>query len=250
MRDGLLIAALSLVPQRTFSTALGRLAQHTASRLLIHAFAWAYRIDSAELDRPLSAFESLQAFFQRPLPPGARPIAAAEVVSPVDGTLAATGTIHSDRFQQSERQLGRASALLQTTDAKLDGQGYVVLYLSPRDYHGVHAPFAGRVTRLSYVPGRLWPVFAAATRRIPGLFEGNERLVVALETARGPAAVVLVGALGVGQIDCPLSEGDTLAAGDLVGRFGFGSTVILIVPRAAWNAPGGAEVRVGEPLTG
>lgn len=249
MRDGLLISALSLVPQRAFSTSLGRLAQSAASRLLIRAFVGFYRVDCSELDRPLSAFPTLQAFFQRPLPPGARPASDAAVVSPVDGALAAAGTVEDDRFEQSSQQLGRVSALLQTAP-RWEGHRYAVLYLSPRDYHGVHAPFAGQVAALRYQPGRLWPVFAAATRRIPGLFEGNERLIVELETDAGPAAVVLVGALGVGQIDCPLSEGDALAPGDLVGRFGFGSTVIVIAPSAAWVVPGGAAVRVGEALAG
>jgi phosphatidylserine decarboxylase len=123
-----------------------------------------------------------------------------------------------------------------------------VLYLSPRDYHRVHAPFSGVVSRLRHVPGERWPVFAAAVRGIPRLFEGNERLIIELSTPDGPAAVVLVGALGVSEITTQLAVGSPVAAGDEVGCFGFGSTVIVFHPQAVWQHAGGV-VRVGEPLT-
>lgn len=248
MQDGPLITALSLLPRARLSRWMGASATAAFSRHLIRFFVWWYAVDLSELDRPLADFRTLQAFFTRRLRAGARPIRDAAVVSPVDGELSGTGCVVLDGFTQSVAQVGQASALLLSSPGIWDGVAYAVLYLSPRDYHRVHAPFSGVVTRLQHVPGERWPVFAAAVRRIPRLFEGNERLIIELSTTVGPAAVVLVGALGVGEITTPLTVGSAVEAGDEVGCFGFGSTVIVFHPQAAWQHAGGT-VRVGEPLT-
>ena len=129
MRDGPLITALSLLPRARLSRWMGATATAALSRRLIRLFVWWYEVDLSELDRPLADFDTLQAFFTRRLPAGARPIGAATVVSPVDGALSETGRVSSDGFTQSAAQVGQASALLFSAAGTWDGAAYAVLYL-------------------------------------------------------------------------------------------------------------------------
>jgi hypothetical protein len=96
-----------------------------------------------------------------------------------------------------------ASALLadQAAAARYAGGSFACLYLAPYNYHRIHMPLAGRLVATRYVPGHLYSVNAATARAIPGLFARNERVVCEFETALGPLAMVLVGALFVGSIE-------------------------------------------------
>src|SRR5690606_1851643 len=82
------------------SAALKRFAQSTLSRQAIPGYINAYKIELGDIDRPSGQYTSLHDFFTRRLKTGARPIADAELVSPVDGRLEIHGTIQGDsRFQ-------------------------------------------------------------------------------------------------------------------------------------------------------
>jgi len=216
--------------------------------MLIRIFVWWYSIDLSELDRPLDAFETLQDFFTRPLPDHARPIAAASLVSPVDATVHAVGSVQHGRFVQFESKRGDVRTLLDTESSHWDGAGFVVLYLSPGSYHRVHAPCSGRVQRRSHRSGSLWPMFQAAARRIPGLFEGNERLILEIETDRGVVGLVMVAALGVSDISSPLAVGQRIEAGEEIGQFAMGSAVILFTQDANWIMTQTQRMRLGQPL--
>lgn len=249
MRDGLLITAVSLAPRRQLTRFIGWTSRQGWSRRLLDAYISFYGVDVSELDRPLDDYDNLLDFFVRKLPDGARPIADTALVSPVDGAVSTFGTIAEGRFVQFGDQLGSVAQLLDADATPWEGDQFAVLYLSPKNYHRVHTPISGTVRRLDHRPGKLWPVLAAAVRRIPGLFEGNERLVIELDTDRGPVAVVMVAALGVADISHELTVGTTVQAGEELGVFGLGSTVILIAPDVTWALTEGQPIRLGEALT-
>jgi len=242
---------------------------------MIRAFAWRYgvRWQEAAADSP-HAYPSFNAFFTRALQPGARPVAAGAdtIVCPCDGRISMTGSIQSGSLLQAKGRSYSLAALLADDCAPVYAGGhFVTIYLAPGDYHRVHAPLAATLQSIVHVPGRLFPVGAASARHIPGLFARNERLVLRLTDARGrPAALVLVGALLAGGLESVFTgaiahraRGDirryTVAApsapiqpGDELGRFNFGSTVILVTAAShvvfVSALPPGTPVRMGQAL--
>ena len=274
MKDGLVIGLLSVVPRRRFSRLMGwgsrRRLPRLAMRALLKAYVRHYGVDLAEVEQELGDFPSLAEFFTRVLKDGARPQCSepGAVTSPADGRVHALGQVVAGRLPQSP-ELDFAVADLLAGDRRYDDGDFAVIYLSPKDYHRVHAPHAGEIVGYRYRPGRLWPVFPAATRRIRDLFARNERLVVRLRTdTMGEMALVMVGAFGVGRMaasfadlvtntrapacDVELEPASPLALGAEVGRFEMGSTVVLLFEpgKVRWEVEAGAVVRVGQRIGG
>lgn len=271
MKDALIVSALSLVPKHGASRWMGAFARtawpRPLLRLVMRWYIWKYNVDVSEAAQPLESFDSLVDFFTRELRAGVRPVDEApdSIVSPADGKVYACGVIEGDRIPQSESQYFSAKELMGGREG-YEGGSYAVIYLSPRDYHRVHTPIAGAVSRFQYLPGALWPVFPAATRRIPFLFSRNERLTATLQTAVGEVALVMVGAFGVGRIrvvfdpivsntgleraEREVSPPHGLARAAEIGRFEMGSTVVLLFPpgRVRWVVKPGDPVRVGERI--
>lgn len=272
MKDGLVIGLLSVVPRRRVSRLMGwgsrRRLPRLAMRTLLRAYVRHYGVDLAEVERDLAEFPTLAAFFTRALRDGARPVCPDPdaIASPVDGRVHAVGRVVAGRLPQSPA-LDFAVRDLLAGDDRFDDGHYAVLYLSPRDYHRVHAPRTGRIVGWRYRPGRLWPVFPAATRRIRDLFARNERLVVRVHTdGAGEMALVMVGAFGVGRMSASFTELVTntgkpareaapepavpLVVGDEVGRFEMGSTVVLLFEpgRVRWEVQAGDAVQVGRRI--
>ena len=170
----------------------------------IRRFIQQYQVNMQEAAEPdPSAYTSFNAFFTRALRPGARPLADSDLVCPVDGAVSQLGNIDAGRIFQAKGHDYTATALL-AGDGKLaehfvDGQ-FATIYLSPRDYHRIHMPCAGRLQQMTYVPGALFSVNPATARAVPDLFARNERVVCLFDTARGPLALVLVGATIVGSM--------------------------------------------------
>ncbi|MCO4748384.1 MAG: phosphatidylserine decarboxylase, partial [Proteobacteria bacterium] len=178
MKDALIVSALSVLPRKRGARAMGGFARTGISKLFVRLFVKAYGVDLDESEGTVSDYPTLEAFFTRRLVDGARPIDAdpAALVSPVDGTTAVAGRTVNGRIEVAPGRFLDAGELLgRPIDGELD---VAVLYLSPTDYHRVHVPREGRLTRWSYTPGDLWPVFPAAVRRVDGLFEHNERMAV------------------------------------------------------------------------
>jgi phosphatidylserine decarboxylase len=265
VRDALIVTAMSCLPRNLLASAMGSVARSSLSRWLTGAFVAAYRPNLDEAVVPERGFSSLEDLFTRRLRPGSRPIAAVDGwVSPVDGTLAFAGTTRGGVFEVAP---GRTHTLSRLLGRAVEGEADVaVLYLSPTDYHRVHAPEAAEVVGALYAPGSLWPVFAPAVRRLDELFGRNERVVVSLQAARHRYDLVLVGAFGVGRIGLvfhpqltndgarggPLSvpSPTRLQPGDDLGCFHLGSTVVLVAPAGAlqFEVAVGAPVRMGSPL--
>ncbi len=283
MNDAFIVSALSLVPKNFAAARVGwfaRLRLPTAlHRAVVRWFARKYQVDLSECEGEIDDFDSLAQFFVRPLKPGVRPVDPAPdvVVSPVDAKVHTFGRIEGGRFLQAEGRPASVAELLGCTDPRLpgvtaaeaeryEGGHYAVLYLSPKDYHRVHTPLEGGVVGWRYLPGQLWPVFAAATAKVDELFGRNERLVFFLDTSFGRVAEVMVGAFGVGRMtthitdlitntggkatDAPLAGALPVARAGELGRFELGSTVILLFEpgRIEWTVEPGQPVRLGRPI--
>jgi phosphatidylserine decarboxylase len=261
MRDALIVSALSVVPRKAAARAMGVLSRTGLSQLGTAAFVRAYGVDMSEAEHGLDAYPTLAALFTRRLKPGARPVdpGPGRLVSPVDGKVAWVGQTQGGAFDVAP---GRPLTLAALCGASADGErDVVVIYLSPRDYHRVHAPCDGVVRRWRYLPGTLWPVFPAAVRGVTGLFGRNERVWAELETPQGPVELVMVGAFGVGRMEtvfCDLLTNTGAAATDGVadvsvtrggdfGVFHLGSTVVLVLPPGRWapRVAAGDVVRMG-----
>lgn len=264
MRDALIVSALSIVPRNTAARAMGVLARTGLSRMGTAAFVRAYGVDMSEAEHPIAAYPTLEALFTRRLKPGARPVDAGPglLVAPADGKVAWIGRTAGGAFDVAP---GRPLTLAALTGGPVDGErDVVVIYLSPRDYHRVHAPCDGRIQRWRYLPGTLWPVFPAAVRGVTGLFGRNERVWAEVETPDGPVEVVLVGAFGVGRMETAfcdlLTNTGTPATGGVAdqavvrggdfGVFHLGSTVVLVLPPGVWTvtAAVGDVTRVGQTI--
>ncbi len=212
-----------------------------------------YHVDMADaLEPDLAAYPSFNAFFTRALKPGARPIAigADLLLSPADGAISQAGPVTEGRIVQAKGMDYSAAELLGDSElAKTFANGsFATVYLSPRDYHRLHMPIAGKLLRTLHVPGRLFSVATWTAESIPRLFARNERLVCIFETQHGLVALVLVGAIFVSSIDTVwsgtvtppyaqkiidtlLDDGPSLMAGVEMGRFNMGSTAIVLTER-------------------
>jgi len=244
----------------------------------IAAFARRYHVDMNEAAEPnLLAFDNFNDFFTRALRPDARPLAEVDLICPVDGAISEYGAIAGKQIFQAKKHHYSIEALL-GGDAGLakrfENGSFATLYLSPRDYHRIHMPCAGRLVRMIHVPGRFFSVNPLMTREIPGLFARNERVVCVFESEQGPFALVLVGAVIVGSVETVWHgvvtpphrrrvnlwnyEGGEnvieLAQGAEMGRFRLGSTVVALFGRPDMRfTPGwmpGKPIRMGEAMGG
>lgn len=226
---------LTLLPKRALSCVCGWLCSTPLPRAVrVRLFRWFARRYGANLDEvalELGQYRSLQAFFRRALRPGSRPVAAQTLVWPCDGRIVTTGAITAGRIEQVKGNTYALADLVGDDElAKaLDGGSQATIYLAPGDYHRVHAPFAATIAHVRALPGTLFPVNPPAVRSIDNLFARNSRHVFRCRLPNGlAAAVVMVGAYNVGGTTVTRVAGD-VAAGDEIGQFGFGSTVVVLV---------------------
>jgi phosphatidylserine decarboxylase len=266
-----------LIPKGALTNFAGRVAGAKGGAMttrLIRWFVGKYDVNMDEAANPdISSYHSFNEFFTRALKPGARPLAKADFVCPVDGRISQFGAIEDDQIFQAKGHMFSTTALV-GGDAALAEHfrhgSFANLYLSPRDYHRIHMPCDGKLTRMIYVPGELFSVNPTTARGVPGLFARNERVVCVFDTANGPFVMTLVGATIVGSMAtvwhgvvnpprapsiCEWTYDDqniVLKRGEELGRFLLGSTVVMLFPKdtlhfnAAWQ-PGGA-VRLGETM--
>ena len=256
MSDRLAVLPQYLMPKRALTTLAGTFASAQLgglTTLAIRRFVARYRVNMAEAANPdIASYASFNDFFTRALAPGMRPLAAADLICPVDGTISQFGSVEKDQIFQAEGHHYSTTALVggdTELAARFEHGHFATLYLSPRDYHRIHMPCAGRLTRMVHVPGDLFSVNPTTARGVPGLFARNERVVCVFESDHGPFVLVLVGATIVGsmatawhgQVNPPrtgtLRQWDyapgqvELQQGEEMGRFMLGSTVVMLFPQ-------------------
>ncbi len=273
------ITALTYVlPHRLMSSLARRLAysrKPAIKQWLIDTVTRKFGVDLSEAAEPnANAYPTFNAFFTRALKPGARvPDADPNaLLMPADGHISQCGDIVQGRIFQAKGQSFTAAQLLgdEAAAAPFADGVFATVYLSPRDYHRVHMPWAGTLRETVHVPGRLFSVGTDAVKSVPGLFARNERLVCHFDTDFGPMCSVMVGALLVSGVETVWSGveiptyGDRMTRKDYRGkgivldrfaemaRFNYGSTVIVLLPKAVarLDAALTAEcpVRLGQAL--
>ena len=219
-------------------------------------------------------YASFNAWFTRALKPGARTFDTdpQAFLSPCDGTISATGRLRENRILQAKGKDYSVQDLLANDPvcSRLADGYFSTIYLSPRDYHRVHMPLAGKLERMIHVPGRLFSVAPYTVRQVPHLFARNERVISVFETNAGPLVMVLVGAMLVSSTETvwagevtPTKNKDitttdytgkniSLSKGEEMGRFNMGSTVILLMPAGTvenqLDLNAGSAVEVGQKL--
>ena len=259
--DKFKIAMQYAMPKHFVSRMVGKLAAAKAGALtttLIKLFIKKYKIDMSEAQYSDPAhYKTFNEFFTRPLKGGVRPLTTDSdiIAHPVDGAISQLGPIVEGQLIQAKGHNYSLQALLGGSEqdtAPFLGGDFATIYLAPKDYHRIHMPIDGTLSKMIYVPGDLFSVNPLTAQNVPNLFARNERVVAIFDTEIGPLAMVLVGATIVASIETiwagtvtPPAGKDvfswnyktsgenaiTLKKGEEMGRFKLGSTVIL-----AWGA--------------
>lgn len=239
----------NVIPQHQLSRIVGKLAASentVVKNVVIQNFKRQYGIDMSLAEQPDALqFKSFNDFFTRALRSGVREIdsRADRIVSPADGAISQLGRIEQGQVFQAKGQSFSVQQLIAdpVLASPFEHGEFATVYLSPKDYHRVHMPFAGTLTETLYVPGELFSVNQVTAENVPGLFARNERMVCLFDTEMGRMAVVLVGAMIVAGIET-VATGKVkpsgrielqhhqlrLNKGDELGRFYLGSTAIVL----------------------
>ncbi len=275
---GLITTLTYALPHRLMSSAARRLAYSRSPAIkqwLIDTVTRKFKVDldeAAESDP--RAYPTFNAFFTRALKPGARAPDAdpRALLMPADGHISQCGDIVEGRIFQAKGQSFTVAELLgdEAAAAPFADGVFATVYLSPRDYHRVHMPWAGTLRETVHVPGRLFSVGTDAVKSVPRLFARNERLVCHFDTDFGPMCQVMVGALLVSGVETVWSGVEIPAYGDRIARkdwrgknivldrfaemarFNYGSTVIVLLPKGVATLSDRLKpetaVRLGQPL--
>lgn len=279
MSDRINVFLQYLLPKQALTAFAGKIAGAQAGSMttrLIRWFVGHYDVNMAEAANPdIGSYQSFNDFFTRALRADARPLADADYLSPVDGAISQFGVIEGDQIFQAKGHRYSTAALVggdQTLAEKFQDGSFATLYLSPKDYHRIHMPCDGRLTRMIYVPGALFSVNPTTARGVPGLFARNERVVCVFESADGSFVLTPVGATIVGSMATvwhgvvnPTRTGNIrewnyedrevrLKKGEEMGRFLLGSTVVMLFEKnrlqfnREWVSAG--AIRMGEAMGG
>ena len=262
MSDRLKVLPQYLLPQQALTSFAGFVASRQAGSAttgLIRWFVGKYGVDMTEAADPdIASYASFNAFFTRALRSDARPLARADLICPVDGAISQFGPIERDQIFQAKGHRYSTTALVggdASLAARFQDGSFATLYLSPKDYHRIHMPCAGRLLRMIHVPGALFSVNPTTARGVPGLFARNERVVCVFEGAHGLFVLVLVGATIVGSMSTVwhgvvnpprvtaardwsyADQSIQFEQGDEMGRFLLGSTVVMLFPKQGSKNP-------------
>ena len=272
-----------IIPKQAITALAGKLASKQCGALTTKVIAWfvkRYGVNMVEAANPdISSYKSFNDFFTRPLKAGARPLAEAEFICPVDGAISQFGSIEKDQIFQAKGHHYSTLALVAGNSnlaAKFENGHFACLYLSPKDYHRIHMPCDGTLKSMAYVPGDLFSVNPTTAANVPNLFARNERVVCEFESEKhGTFVMVLVGATIVGSmatvwhdaingvINPPRSKNTrtwsyankniTLNQGDEMGRFLLGSTVVMLFEKDALQFNGdwqpARSIKLGERMS-
>ncbi len=256
MSDRLAVLPQYLMPKQLLTVFAGKFASARLGGLttaVIRRFVARYGVNMQEAENPdIESYASFNEFFTRPLREGARPMANSDFICPVDGAISQFGAIERDSIFQAKGHSYITTALVggdENLASQFSDGSFATLYLSPKDYHRIHMPCAGRLRRMIYVPGELFSVNPTTARGVPGLFARNERVVCVFDSEFGQFVLTLVGATIVGSMatvwhgivnlprSCAVREWHydgqeiSLQRGQEMGRFLLGSTVVMLFPK-------------------
>lgn len=256
MANSLFRLMTELSSRKWVSRLTGSFAKSRASRALIPKFIQAYRIPAEEAEKSVTDYPSLNEFFTRRLRPGSRPIDPdpMSLTSPVDALITAMGPLQDGLIPQVKGQDYTLEELLNHSprmETYRDGYMFV-LYLSPTDYHRIHAPVTGKQTERDHIPGKVYPVNDKSMLNMRSVLSRNERQITYMKHHYGEVAVVKVGALNVSSIRYPDETITSWNKGDELAYFEFGSTIVLLIQQGTFTPDEmlhiGSRVKMGEKL--
>jgi len=238
---------------------------HFLVKGMIRHFQKHYQISMDEFQGKPDDYDSLSAFFLRPLDPQKRPLLRNEngLLSPADGRLSELELVMEDRTTQVKGWNYPLSVLLGEAVDFSRGWHVATIYLSPSNYHRFHFPLSGRISGCFLGGTRLFPVNNYSVNRVDRLYLRNERAVTRFVLKEFNYYLVAVGATFVGSIGMEYLPGGSplkkewqdldipVAQMAEMGHFAMGSTIILVVPAVGVEkvlAEKGQTVRVGQPL--
>lgn len=212
---------------------------------ILHPFiSWyirKYKVDMRDYDLKIKEIRSFNAFFTRPLTANAE-LPEDACISPVEGRVYACGKV-SDTMLYQIKGVKISLDELTAGHCTMKSSSYLSMYLSPGDYHRVHAPFDLEVTSLTHIPGDLFSVRPSVARKRK-VFLDNERLVLQGRAGGGTFCMVLIGATVVGKISMrkfrglqghpktlqhyPLKEALNFKKAEELAVFEMGSSVVLL----------------------
>jgi phosphatidylserine decarboxylase len=239
-------------------------------RLINQTYVTVIGVDLREFD-PVDRYRTLNELFTRRLVmPRSFDPHADTLIAPCDGSIQGYGRLRGDSVLQVKGLEYSVRELLTDSAAHLDRArdgAFISLYLSPRRYHGYHAPATLHVERLIHEPGGLLPVNAMVVNRMP-VFTRNERVVLEGRRLSGQRVwMVFVGATNVGSITIefePALHTNTaqrtrrvfeysdriVKKGDYLGAFRMGSSILVFAEsrQPAPSSLGIERVTFGDPL--
>ena len=165
------------------------------------------------------AFAAFFAFFFRD-PDRTSPVGDNQVLSPADGRVMVAGTVQPDGAPPGNWQ-------------------QISIFLSPMDVHVNRVPVSGRVTRVSYIPGRFLPAYRPDAGAI------NERSEVWIDHGGQPIVARQIVGILARRVVCRVVAGAQVRAGERYGIMKFGSRMDVFVPADAT-----LRVKVGETVRG
>jgi len=268
--DKLKVLPQYFIPQHFLTSLVYRLTRCKTpwfKNFIINKFIKVFKVDMSLAQNPdPESYTSFNTFFTRELSADARPIQLDEknILCPVDGSVSQIGNIAKENddddtiIQAKGKSYTLKHLLLEDELVNMfSGGTFATLYLAPKDYHRIHMPISGKLSRMIYVPGKLFAVNAHTARAVNAVFAKNERVINIFHTDIGPMAMIMVGALFVGSMETVWAgqitpdknriinnvqysdhEAVRLQQGQEMGRFNMGSTVILLFPKSIiqWSA--------------
>jgi phosphatidylserine decarboxylase len=235
-----------LYSRKWMSRLMGAFSHSRLSRYIIPVFIKSYGIPSHEAEKNVEEYASLNEFFTRKLKPGMRPLGSEErsLISPVDALITAMGEIKAGTILNVKGQDYSLDELLNHSPrAETYKHGFLfVLYLSPTDYHRIHAPVTGSRSEKEHIKGKVYPVNDFGMRNMRSVLSRNERLITYIAHEHGEVAVVKVGAMNVSSIKYSDESRSVWQQGDDLAYFEFGSTVVLLTENESFQPLQGLEI--------
>ena len=233
---------------------------------IFNTFSYFYGVNQNEMVKKLEDFETFQQFFTREVKPREYNDNPAELVSPADSRVLAIKKVEAnDVYLIKGKTYGLCEYYEGKPDCQYDADTIdslfkknkendlysIILYLAPGDYHRFHSPTAINLTGGRHIPGVLKPVHKTSIKYFGKVYERNERVIVDGDWEHGKISLGFVGAVNVGSMTINFDKelktnrfdnkdglfmpvnrdykGISLAKGEEIGRFNFGSSVIALV---------------------
>lgn len=222
---------------------MGYMAERRMPKPLLKPFLKFYirrfKIDMSEYTDDLNLFLSFNSFFTRGFKSGMRSFSEDGIASPAEGMLISGGLIEEGQLFHVKGKSYPVERLLDKKVSFKNGS-FATIYLSPADYHRVHAPFNCTIKSIRHLPGKLKTVNPRCLKKDDLLYCKNERVILEGSSSFGNFYIVMIGAIVVGKIKLSIlpefgvgfNSQDIsidIEKGQELGCFELGSTVVLIL---------------------